>query len=50
MILITKREGEEIKSEEMEPPGNRVEFYNLTCAGEAQKNRSPEMMVDKVTV
>ena len=50
MILITKREGEEIKSEEMEPPGNRVEFYDLAYAGDAQKNRSPEMMVDKVTV
>jgi hypothetical protein len=49
MILITKREEEEIKSEEMEPPGDRVEFYHLTYAGEPQKNRSPEMMVDKVT-
>ena len=48
--MITKREGEEIKSEEMEPPGNRVEFYNLAYAGETQKNRSPEMMVDKATV
>jgi len=48
MILITKREEEEIKSEEMEPPGNRVELYNLTYAGEPQKNRSPEMTVDKV--
>jgi hypothetical protein len=49
MILITKRKEEEIKSEEMEPPGNRVEFYHLTHAGEAQENRNPEMMVDKVT-
>jgi len=49
MTLITKREGEEIKSEEMEPPGSQVEFYHLTYVGEAQKNRSPEIMVDKVT-
>ena len=48
MILIKKREGDEIKSEEMEPPGNPVEFYHLTYAGEVQENRSPEMMVDKV--
>jgi hypothetical protein len=50
MILITERKEEKIISEEMEPPGNWVESYNLATAGEAEKNRSPEMMVNKATV
>ena len=49
MILIMKRK-EEINPEEMEPPGNWVGSYNLTTAGEAEKNRNPEMMVNKATV
>ncbi len=50
MILITKRKEEKIIPEEMEPPGNWVKSYNLATAGEAEKNRSPEMMVNKATV
>jgi hypothetical protein len=50
MILITKRKEEKINPEEMEPPGNRFESCNLASAGEAEKNRSSEMMVNKVTI
>ncbi len=50
MIIITKRKEEKINPEEMEPPGNRVESYNSATADEAEKNQSPEMMVNKATV
>ena len=50
MILITERKEEKINPEEMEPPSNWVESYNLASAGEGEKNRSPEMMVNKLTV
>jgi len=50
MNLMTERKEEKIISEEMEPPGSRVKSYNLATAGEAEKNRNPEMMVNKVTV
>ncbi len=50
MILITKRKEEEIKPEEMEPPGSPVDSDNLAFAGEVEKNRSSEMMANKVTI
>jgi hypothetical protein len=50
MISITKRKEEKISPEEMEPPSCGVNFYELTVAGIADKNRSPEMMVNKATV
>jgi hypothetical protein len=45
-----KKKEKEINSEEMEPPGNRVESYNLATASAVEKNRSSEMMVNKATV
>ncbi len=50
MILIMKRKEKEINSEEMEPPGNRDTSYALPTAGEVEKNRSSEMMVNKAPI
>ncbi|MGA2468563.1 MAG: hypothetical protein ABSH06_30010 [Thermodesulfobacteriota bacterium] len=49
MISITKRKEEKINPEEMEPPSYGVNFYAVTVAGIADKNRSPEMMANKIT-
>jgi len=50
MISITKRKEERINPEEMEPPSCGFKSYELTVAGIADKSRSPEMTVNKVTV
>ncbi len=49
-MMITKRKEKEVSSEEMEPPGNRVESYDRPAACEVEKNRSSEMMVIKALI
>ena len=50
MISITRRKEEKINPEEMEPPSCGLKSYDLTVAGIADESRSPETMVNKVTV
>ena len=44
---MMKKKEEEINPDEMEPPGNWVAFCNFPTVTEAEKNRCPEMMVNK---
>jgi hypothetical protein len=44
---MMKRKEEEINPDEMEPPGNWAVFCNFPAVTEAEKNRCPEMMVNK---